>query len=272
MRGVLEHVARRAPATVLVRLERGMPASSISRAIHDASAAASGAFVELACGSTSLPLLREGLTALAHGTLLLDDVARLGDDAQAWLAGALSTRCCNGRALGANVCATLYDDPERLVGQGRLREDLLYRLNTRFVRPAPLRERAATIVELARALAQRFAGEGTPPRFSERALVALRSHAWPGNDRELELVLERAVLIAGGGPIDVAHLGLASARGETESEALPLGRRTLREVEEALIRRVLCEQGGNKSRAAAVLGLHRATLHEKLASYELDRS
>lgn len=272
LRAELARAAAASASTVLLQLENGMPWSEAQRLLHELGRHPAATFRTLTCSSTSTSALRDQLLAVGVGTLCLHDVARLGQETQVWLASVLSQRRCDGAPLEARIVANLFDEPERLVERGELRADLLYRLNGLFVRPRPLRERGSEIEPLALELARHFADcdafSERAPTLTPAARAALRAHAWPANERELELVLERAVLLAGGGAIDVAHLGLSSSAAARNPEVLPLGDRSLRSVEEALIRRVLDEQGGNKSRAAVVLGLHRATLHEKLQAFD----
>jgi two-component system response regulator HydG len=176
---------------------------------------------------------------------------------------ALQRRFADADPLEARVLGGLGETPQEAVERGSVRGDLLYRINGLSLRIPPLRERRDDVVAHARALGA--------TKLTRAAEAALRAYPWPGNDRELELVVERALLVAGASSIDAAELALPAAARPSEppDDLLQLRERSWRSVEEALIRRVLAEQGGNKSRAAAVLGLHRATLHQKIRAYSI---
>jgi DNA-binding NtrC family response regulator len=151
-----------------------------------------------------------------------------------------------------------------MIGSGRFREDLYYRLNVINIELPPLRARGNDVLLLARYFSAKYADEmGRPlPRYTDRALEAMSRYAWPGNVRELENLVQRLMAMADSDLIDAPDLP-ASMR----SECLPDGRgleRTLAQVEADHIRHVLDQAGGNKSRAAERLGIDRKTLREKL--------
>jgi DNA-binding NtrC family response regulator len=154
------------------------------------------------------------------------------------------------------------------VGQGRFRQDLLFRLNTVEIRLPPLRERAEDIPALAehflRVYSQRYR---KPLRgFDAAASSALGAYEWPGNVRELDHVVQRAVLMAQNGVVRPADLGLqpAAEAGERRLEEM-----SLEEVERLLIQKALKRFGGNVSQAAEVLGLSRSALYRRMQKYEL---
>ena len=281
-RSELERVAASPRTTVLVRAERGTPLDEVAAALHARSVRAAFPFVRLRCALPGVgrAQLEQALAEVGNGTLVVDEPALLPGEVQAGFARALSSRSLDGRPLEARVVAAFADDPEALVAGGVLREDLLYRVNGLALRIPPLRERGADVVALARELLAEVAPRARlrPRGFTRAAERALERHSWPGNDRELEATVECALLRAAGAPIEVEHLslrhgdGLPAARPAPApgvAAELPLGDRSWSSVEEALIRRVLSEEGGNKSRCARVLGLHRATLHQKLKSYRI---
>jgi DNA-binding NtrC family response regulator len=249
LHAALERVARSCTACVLVEAERGIAVSPTTEALHRLSAHAAHPLVVLGRPAE----LEFAIARAGRGTLVIEDPAALDSDAQARLAQRLAQRRLDGPALECRVVAVLR-------GSTDLREDLLHRLNGASLRLPPLRERRAEIPARVRELGATEA--------SRDALETLDAYDWPGNDRELELVIERALLLAGGPRIEAKHLSLGSPV-DSSVETLPLGDRSLRSVEEALIRRVLAEQSGNKSRSAAVLGLHRATLHQKIRDYRI---
>jgi len=162
--------------------------------------------------------------------------------------------------------ARLHDE----VGQGRFREDLLYRLNTVEVQLPPLRDRLDDIPQLAQFFLKRIVERGATParRFSADALHALVRHPWRGNVRELEHTVERAVLLASGEEIGPQDLFLgATAQGPALIE-----RMTLDDAERHLIQRALARCGGNVSDAARELGLSRSALYRRLQHHGLKAS
>lgn len=279
----VERVARTPRTTVLLCGEAGVETERVARAIHRASVRSNAPFVVAHC------VAREGcdfeselfgasgddgaFAAAEGGTIFLDALDELALSAQAKLLRFLQERTY--RPIGANedrradvrVIAATHRSLEERVERGAFREDLLYKVNVlRIVVPA-LRERGDDVVVLARELLGLRAAEcgRRVQGFTADAEHALRRHRWPGNVRELDNAIERAVLFAREERIDAGDLALGP-----DANFLPLGDRSLRAVEEALIRRVLAEVGGNKSRAAEVLGIHRATLHNKLQALAID--
>jgi len=236
---------------------------------------------------------REGLIAAAEGgSLFLDEVSALAQSLQAKLVRALQERVVrraggsSDRTTDVRVIASTSRDLESEVDAGRFREDLYYRLNVMSVRVPPLRERAEDVSELAQHFLARFAAElgRTLTGFDGAAIERLRAQAWPGNVRELANTIERAALLAKGERVEVEDLGLSDGGRAPPStlapalpaarvhapDVLPLGDRSLRAVEEALIRRVLQENAGNRKRSAEILGINRTTLYHKLKSFRID--
>ena len=298
----LRHVERAAATprtTVLITGESGVGKELVARAVHERSARADGPFVALNCAALAENLLeaelfgyepgaftggnpkgRRGLVAAAEGgSLFLDEVGELAPELQAKLLRVLQERAY--RRVGGDVdhpidvrfVASTNRDLVAMVEEGAFREDLYYRLNVLSIVVPPLRERPEDIEPIATHFLARF-GEELERRFtgfSEAAMERLRGHPWPGNVRELKNTVERASILAQAGEVLPDHLGLtvgspksAGAPGRVD---LPLVDWTLRHMEEALIRRVLDECAGNRSRAARELGINRTTLYNKLRSY-----
>jgi DNA-binding NtrC family response regulator len=179
--------------------------------------------------------------------------------------------------VDVRVIAATNSDLARLVAEGKFREDLYYRLNVIPVRLPPLRDRREDIPLLVRHFLDRFCREMSPPRppmtVSQQAMRQLMAHTWPGNVRQLENALERAVALGAGRtqieladlPPDVLESGDAPSPG---AFSLPEGGIDFAEyvagVERELIRQSLERTGGNKGRAAQLLSLKRTTLVEKL--------
>src|SRR5262249_39957069 len=149
-------------------------------------------------------------------------------------------------------------DLQRMVDEGRFREDLYHRISVFPVRLPPLRDRLADIVPLARRLLEHIAGRlGRPDaRLEEAAYALLARQVWRGNVRELANVLERAVILADGSFIQAAHLGLAAAQPVRSGQP-----RTLDEVEREAIHTALAAADGNRRRAAETLGIGLRTLY-----------
>jgi DNA-binding NtrC family response regulator len=157
------------------------------------------------------------------------------------------------------------------VADGRLREDLFYRLNVVRIHLPPLRERGEDI----RMLAQHFLEEAVsrhrlaPRRFTDETLTRFDCYPWPGNVRELRHVAESAAILSDGPEIGLAELpaelGVGGPAMITSAAERGL---SLEQLEQAYIHEVLCRTKGNKSAAARILGIHRKTLHEKLRTRE----
>jgi DNA-binding NtrC family response regulator len=271
---------------VLITGEHGTGKEVIARALHAASARSDRAFVAVNAGGLSDGVLdselfghvkgaftdartdRTGCFELADsGTLFLDEIANMPHGQQARLLRVLQTGefhpvgSSRARQVDVRVLAATNADVAREAAEGRLREDLVYRLNTVELRLPPLRERRDDIPDLAsRFLARAHAGPAR--RLSTAAMEALLAHPWPGNVRELEHVIQRAGLLATGDEITPSDLMLRP-RGDA---APRLEDMTLEQVERYLIERTLAAQGGNVTEAARALGLSRSALYRRLAS------
>jgi len=172
------------------------------------------------------------------------------------------------------VVAASNKDPQKALQDGALREDLYYRLNVFAIGLPPLRERMEDLSELAQAFVEEFnERHGRTVRgVDEDTLDVLRRHRWPGNVRELRNVIERAVIVCAGDLVRGEHLpplgtSVAPVAPTTEAEVVvPVGT-TVEDAERELILRTLKQTGGNKTRAAEILGISLKTLHNKLHKY-----
>ena len=288
MQQVMSLVDRIAPssASVLITGEHGTGKEVIARALHAASARSAHAFVAVNAGGLSDGVLeselfghvkgaftdaradRTGCFELADGgTLFLDEIANMPHGQQARLLRVLQTGefhpvgSSRARRVDVRVLAATNADVAREAADGRLREDLVYRLNTVEIRLPPLRERRDDIPDLAGLFLGR-GHAGPTRRLSASAMEALLGHAWPGNVRELEHVIQRASLLATGDEITPSDL-LLRPRGDVSPRLEDM---TLEQVERYLIERSLAAQGGNVTEAARVLGLSRSALYRRLAS------
>ncbi len=259
LRAMIERLAR-SMAPVAIHGESGSGKELIARAIHDSSARRTQPFVAVNCGAIPETLMeaeffgyRKGaftgaerdhdgfFQAAGGGTLFLDEVAELPLPMQVKLLRAIQERSV--RKVGATaeepvdvrVVSATHQDLARLVSEGRFRQDLYYRLNVIELRAPSLRERIDDVPLLADAILQRLAerNHAAPAHLSPRALDALRQHSFPGNVRELENILERAVALAAGGELQPEDLrlpaveGAAELTGEAEAE---FGERTASEA------------------------------------------
>jgi DNA-binding NtrC family response regulator len=278
---LLERVAP-TDSTVLLTGESGTGKELFARALHALSPRRGGPFVAVNCAAIPEPLMENelfghekgaftgadrrqaGRFELAQGgTLLLDEVGELSPAVQGKVLRVLEERTYervgSGQSRRADVrlAAATNRDLGAMMAAGDFRADLFYRLNVFPIELPPLRERASDVPLLAphllAAIAERH---GVPaPRLAADAADLLAARSWPGNVRELANVLERAAILAAGGTIRAAdllpHLKLAS---ESERER---------------VRRALVEAGGDRRRAAALLGVSRRTLQRKVRELDL---
>jgi two-component system response regulator HydG len=210
----------------------------------------------------------------AGGTILLDEIGDSRPDLQSKLLRALEERrffpvgSDRERRLDARIIAATNREPKDLIAQGRLREDLYYRIATLVIRIPPLRERRADILPLAEHFCAVYAAEFGRPnlRFEAATKEALLAYHWPGNVRELRNVVERAAMLTDSGEIglDVLDLPVESKKPGQVAPDLEKEDATLVAVERDHIVRVLERVGGSRTRAAKLLGISRSTLWEKL--------
>jgi len=291
MRPVLGLMQRVAPsdANILVTGEHGTGKEVVARWIHAASMRAAKPLVIVNIGGLPESLFeselfghvkgaftdarsdRVGRFELADGgTLFLDEVANISLAQQARLLRVLQTGelervgSSQTRHVDVRLIAATNADLRAEVAAGRLREDLLFRLNTIVIHLPPLRERREDIAPLAGYFLGRHAAKygANAVGFTPAALLAMQAYPWPGNVRELDHVVERAVLLGRGPQIDVEDLALSHSAVSAESK-------TLEDVERAAIREVLARTGGNVLQAARELGLSRSALYRRIERYGL---
>ncbi len=288
--------------TVLMTGESGTGKSLIARAIHSRSSRRDKPFVEVACGALPDTLLESELFghvrgAFTHavadkpgkfaaadgGTIFLDEVATASPQLQVKLLRVLQER--QFEPVGSNstmhvevriILATNHDLVE-LVEEGKFRKDLYYRINVVNVELPPLRERLGDIPLLAKHFLAKFLQANPKPNqgFSPEAISVMQAHAWPGNIRELENCVERAVVLCRKGHIGVDDLPPAVIQGSTEARQEPILSygQTLQEAlggpEKQIIVAALRANEGNRQATALQLGINRTTLYKKMKKYRL---
>ncbi|MGK3994912.1 sigma-54 interaction domain-containing protein [Sorangium sp. So ce1024] len=293
LRDALETVAP-TPLPVLILGETGTGKEVVAEWIAGMSRHTRDRFVKVNCASLSETLVeselfghergaftgavapREGLFEAAHeGTLFLDEVGELSPRTQAKLLRTLeygeivrvgSTR---PRRVDVRMIAATHRDLDQMVADGEFRQDLYFRLNAVTLRIPPLRARTCEILPLAELFAARLSRrlERPAPRLTPGATSALLAHPWPGNIRELRHVIERAVVMSKGGPIQADHLMLAAPRAQAEAGI----RGDVRSFERDRILAALDRTRQNQTRAAELLGVSRRTLTNKLNAYGIAR-
>lgn len=292
MQQVYDAVKRAAStsATVLISGESGTGKELVARAIHYASARASAPFVPINCGAIPEGLLeselfghvkgaftgatesRAGFFQTADGgTIFLDEISETSPSMQVKLLRVLQDKvvCMVGdtrsRQVDVRIVVATNKELAALVKSGQFREDLYFRLSVITIAIPPLRHRNDDILQLAHHFTAKFSEEMRKkiPQFSDKALDLLRKYDWPGNVRELENVIQRLVLMNDQGVIGAPDLPPNMRFSASRGAGLD---RRLSEVEAEYIQNVLASVGGNKTKAAEILGIDRKTLREKLRS------
>lgn len=295
MRQVMNLVQAVAPseATVLIGGESGTGKERIARLIHDNSPRRNGPFIAINCGALSESLLeselfghakgaftgaekaRPGRFAAANkGTLFLDEIGEMPLPMQVKLLRVIQEREVQRlgedqpQKIDVRLLAATNRDLQERVAAGEFRQDLWYRLNVVSITLPPLCERVEDIPLLADAFLTRFAKRNGKQLkgFTPQAMDRMLKYRWPGNIRELENAVERAVVLAIGDYVGLQVLPPTLNPGDDqESSPLVFDDMSLEEIEQAAIARMLEVTGGNKSEAARRLGITRKTLHQKIS-------
>lgn len=283
-------------STVLITGESGTGKEVVARYIHELSARSDNSFMSINCGALPESLLESELfghvkgsftgavkdkaglfTAANKGTFFLDEIGETTPSTQVKLLRVLQQRevipvgATESVSVDTRMLAATNRDLEEEIKRGSFRADLFYRLNVIALHLPPLRQRSDDIPVLAEAFLRgsATARNEDPKVLAEDALDALMAYQWPGNVRELENALERAVILSSGDTIRPESLPerVTARRAEPlVSERAPVTP-TLEAIERAYIQWVLQNEGGNKSRAADMLGIDPSTLYRKLARY-----
>ena len=294
MRPVIDMISRVAPsdANILITGENGTGKSLVARTIHALSPRASHAMITVNMGGLSETLFESELFGHVKGaftdaktdragrfeladesTLFMDEIANIPLTQQAKLLRVIETgdfeRVGSSKTLHASVriISATNSNLENEVAAGRFRQDLLFRLNTIQIALPPLRERRDDIMPLANSFLRQHAEHYRKQiaGFDETARECLLQHRFPGNVRELDHVIERAVLMTQDRQICVADLGLTNGPAESGN----IEEMSLEEVEAFLIKKALARNNGNARKAAEALGLSRSAFYRRLQQYGL---
>lgn len=297
MKEVMHTVERVAPseASILLVGESGTGKEIVADLIHMLSPRKKGPLIKINCAALPRELIeselfgsirgsftgstadRDGLFRQAEGgTLLLDEIAEMPVDTQTKLLRVLQekeVRPVGGRTpykTDCRIIAATNCQVDEAIKSGKLRSDLYYRVGAICISLAPLRERREDILPLARSFLRQFDAQAgrSISGFSAAAVEALRSFDWPGNVRQLQNEIQRAVLMCSTDSIDVGDLSIAGASSKEKVGSLTL----MDAMERNTIAQVLTEAGGNKLEAARRLGISRQTLYKKIRTYGLDGS
>lgn len=308
----LVHKVAVTDAVVLIRGESGTGKELLARAVHETSPRAGKPFVKVHCAALSPGLLEselfghvKGAFTGAHrdkvgrfelangGTLFLDEIGDISLEVQTKLLRVLQEKAfervgsSESVTVDVRIITATHQNLEQLIRQGRFREDLFYRLNVFPIQVPPLRERREDVAELAahfvRISAERC--NKSAMLIDDDALALLKAHSWPGNIRQLENMIERAVVISEGANISVHELpqelireldvvdGMAADDTVTGNGKTLIFDRGARERQEReIITQALAAANGNKAEAARALGLARSTLLSRLKKLGLDRN
>ena len=287
----------RSEASVLITGESGSGKEVVARMIHRAGPRERYPFVAVNCAAMPREVIdnelfgheREAFTGAAskragcfelahHGTLFLDEITEMPPQSQAKLLRAIeskSFRRLGGKqevSVDVRIVAATNRDARQALKTGDLREDLYYRLSVIELHVPPLRERKEDIPLLAghffKVFSEKYAS--AQKQFSPQALEALQSYPWPGNVRELKNLVERTVLVCPDRNVDKPHLPERFVLSQPQEDALRIPPGTsLEECSRLLILRTLGQCDGNKSKAAAILGISRKALYGRLRSYKV---
>jgi DNA-binding NtrC family response regulator len=302
MQDVVRTVERIAPSdvTILITGESGTGKEVIADLIHALSPRNKNKIIKVNCAALPRELIeselfgsvkgaytgahadREGLFRQAeNGTLLLDEISEMPIDTQSKLLRVLQdqeVRPVGGKAsykVNCRIIASTNRKPEAAIKEGKMREDLFYRISAISVHLPPLRERRDDIVPLAGTFLKRFAAQANRGvhGFKPDAVERLTAYDWPGNIRQLQNEIQRAVLLCEGGEVAAADLSITNVR---TGIAMPAGMEQdpnftlLESVERNAILQTLKATAGNKVEAAKLLGVGRQTLYNKIKAYGIE--
>ena len=283
-------------STVLIRGESGTGKELFARALHQCGDRKEGPFVAVSCAALTETLLESELFGYekgaftgaqerrrgkfeiaAGGTLFLDEMGDISPKLQTDLLRVLQERRffrVGGTVeveADVRVIAASHVDLEAAIHEGRFRQDLFYRLNVIEIHVPPLRERLEDVPLLVRHFIEQLSVElgKEVTGISDAAMRVLMAHDWPGNVRQLENAIERAIISSHDGVLAEPDFAFLARPSSAEADALSLGSMTLEAIERRAIAMTLRKTQGNVKEAAAVLGIDRSTLYEKLKRYDI---
>ncbi len=294
MSGLIQRARKAAAseASILIQGESGTGKEILARFIHQNSPRANGPYLAVNCAAipdnlleselfghekgafTGAEKMKPGKFELAEGgTLVLDEIGDMPLTLQAKILRVLQEGEIDRLggsapiAVDVRVIAITNHDIRNLIGNGRFREDLYYRLNVVEFTVPPLRERATEIEQIALAVLENLnaALPGAGKRFSDKARQRLLAHSWPGNVRELQNVVQRAAIFSDSELIDDKDIEFSAPAVSVGNSALEL--KTIDAMERDMIRKALEKTDNNKTKAAEILGISVRTLRNKLAEY-----
>ena len=294
--------AARTEASILLLGESGTGKELFAQYVHENSSRYKGAFVAVSCAAIPGPLLENELfghepgayTGATHaqagrferaagGTLFLDEIGDMPLELQPKILRAIQEKeiervgSHKTQSVDVRLVTATHRDLKSMVEQGTFREDLYYRINVVPLVLPPLRKRAKDIPLLAKVFAQRaaLAADVEPPKIEGPALDALVSYPWPGNIRELQNVMERAVILSADGRIQADQLNLPTIpekpMSSTVNDLKKAGARAVRDRELFMIQDALAKEKGNRSAAARRLGITYRTLLNKIKKYQIKK-
>jgi DNA-binding NtrC family response regulator len=295
MKAIVRTVEKVAPSdlSILLTGESGTGKEVIADLIHNLSPRSKGPLIKINCAALPRELIeselfgsvkgaftganmdREGLFKQAEGgTLLLDEISEMPIDTQSKLLRVLQekeVRPVGGRTSYKSDCriiASTNRQVDEAVKSGKLRDDLRYRICATSIHLPPLRERREDITPLANAFLKRYGSQAGREitGFTPEAADALRAFDWPGNIRQLQNEIQRAVLMCEGTTVDIRDLSITTLMKEKQNPDLTL----MEAMERNTIIQMLKETGGNKLETAKRLGIGRQTLYNKIKTYGIE--
>ncbi len=294
-RAVVHTVTKVAPsdAPILIVGESGVGKEIVADLIHALSPRSKGALIKVNCAALPRDLIeaelfgsvkgaftgatsdRDGLFKRAGGgTLFLDEISEMPVDTQSKLLRVLQdkeVRPVGGHTsykIDCRLISATNRKVKEAIAEGKLREDVYYRVGAVTIEMPPLRERREDILPLARAFLARYASQGGRPvtGFTQDAEDAMTNAPWPGNVRQLQNAVQRAVLLAEGHLVAPQDLSIGEVEDVEPNPNLTL----MEDIERNAILEALKETGGNKLRAAKRLGIGRQTLYNKMKAYQIE--